>query len=211
MGRWQEQIEALRKLDVRRSSFGAPSHRFHTRPITLNEVFVFEESCGIDLPKDYREYLLDVGFGAGPYHGLLTFRRISEELEQIYATYDEEYGGHQLPADDFGLESTIADALDRGLPLKFPAPVSSGGFIPVCEQGCEFLAVLVTTGKFRGRVFDTTDFAIYRSLWSAPKSPPGVVERGQSSAADDKMPPLPSFTEWAEAWIRCCSRDLKVP
>ena len=71
MGHWQKQFEALGKLDARRTSFGAPSHRFQ-----------------------------------------------------------------------------------------------------FCEQGCEFLAVLVTTGKFRGRVFDTTDFAIYRSLWSAAKSPP---------------------------------------
>jgi len=71
--------------------------------------------------------------------------------------------------------------------------------------------VLVTTVKFRGRVFDATDFAIYRSLWSAPKSPPGVVTKGQGSAVDDKMPPLPTFAEWAEAWIRCCNRDLSLP
>ena len=206
MGRWREEIEALSKLDARRSCFGSPSHRFQLRPVTLAEVRAFEEFCGINLPEDYRDYLLEVGFGAGPYHGLLNFGRIREELQMIYETYDEEYGGHQLPANEFGLESAIDEALERGLPLQFRAPISSGGFIPFCEQGCEFLTVLVTTGKFRGRVFDTTDFAIYGSLWSAAKSPPGVVTKGQGSAVDDKMPILPTFTEWAEAWIRCCNR-----
>ena len=210
MGRWREQIEELSRADARGALFGVPSHRFKRRLPTVEAVCAFEEWFGVSLPEGYRDYLLEVGFGVGPYHGLLTFERIKEELQCIYASYQEEFSVYHLPADDFGLESTVAAALQDGKPLKFEAPDTSGGFIPICEMGCEFLTVLVTTGKFRGRVFDTTDFAMCRSVWSGAESPPGIVKKGVGSAPDDQMPPLPTFSEWAEAWMRSCIRDLKM-
>lgn len=68
----KEKLEEAKKADAQLKYFGSKQHKYCLNmPATLNEVKQFEESIGVELPEDYRNFLLYVGNGgAGPFYGV---------------------------------------------------------------------------------------------------------------------------------------------
>jgi hypothetical protein len=127
-----ELIETLAAGDPRSRRFGASTHRWARRPVLAPaRVAAIEAAAGVELPDDYRGYLLAVGDGgAGPYHGILPL----DHPAQLALLP----GPCALPA--------------------VPAPVAAlagpwRGVVAIADLGCDQLAVLVVDGPARGTVW----------------------------------------------------------
>lgn len=71
-----KKLDTLRRLDRRRVLFGAESHKYRSTCITPSDLSALENSIQVKLPDDYRNWLLQVGYGAGPYYGLYSPQRV---------------------------------------------------------------------------------------------------------------------------------------
>jgi hypothetical protein len=73
--RIHEKLNSLRKADPKYWLFGAESHRYRLGPLVGEETLSsLEGRLSIDLPNEYRLYLLNVGNGgAGPGYGVMRF------------------------------------------------------------------------------------------------------------------------------------------
>lgn len=194
----RQRITTLDRLDRERVVFGAKSHDYRFQPVSAEEMNEFEEWCGCRLPEDYRSFLLTFGTGAGPAYGLWPLSTIREELGQIYQDYQEE---HQLlanPADVFVLEEEILEAASRGKRREFAAPPTPGGFLPITHKGCEYVTLLVTTGRCRGWVFHADNFGSAGSVWLPESLPVGVLEVQPTELL---FPAYPTFLDWITGWI----------
>lgn len=211
----REKIAELRSLDRELDVFGARTHRYEGQVVTRGELSGFEAWCGRELPEDYRSYALEVGLGVGPYHGLLPFSRIRWELEAIYDSFDEVHGVSVLPSRPLDIEPRLlaardaGDAYDPAEAELLEGPGSGAGYLPICEQGCEFLAALVIVGELRGRVFDTTGMAGCRAKWRPARPAPGLLQAGLSEELARAYPRFPTFEEWVEAWVDRALGDLR--
>ena len=65
-------LQKLKAQDIAFSIFGANTHKYNFNPIlTEDEIFAFEQAYKINLPNEYRQFLMQVGNGgAGPFYGL---------------------------------------------------------------------------------------------------------------------------------------------
>jgi hypothetical protein len=218
MSRWTHRLRELTALDVGKRVFGAClgvegwGHGYRSRQVSESDLAAFESWCGCQLPASYRQYLLEVGMGPGPYYGLMPFHLIREELSIIYDDYVQETGAHEKPGGEFALERELTSlkASDTEGRSDFDAPHSSGGFMPICYQGCEYVTVMVTSGSFAGRVFTTTDFANSWSTWSPARRPPGVGVSQRPRTVLPAFPAWPNFEEWVNGWLEQCLADLRA-
>jgi hypothetical protein len=202
-----DRIDALKNLDRDFRIFGARTHRYQAQPVSLTTLTSFEEWCGGELPPAYRDFALKVGLGLGPYHGLFPLERIEPELHEIYDSYAEEYGPSANPAGPFEMEERLTAYSERwstSAPSEvesFEAPWTACGWIPICEQGCDLMTVLVTSGRFRGHVLDTNDLALGGSRWKPARRAPGIIPSGGRTSFDEPFPLLPTFEEWVAGWV----------
>jgi hypothetical protein len=173
-----------------------------------------ESELGTPLPTEFREFLLRVGFDAGPYYGLWSPARALLELQDLAQCYQSEIGETIRPAAAFPL---TADDV-RGIEERVAAGVKEcwverdwpcDGCLPICDQGCTFYSVLALTGEFAGKVFDVNNAVGYCGEWLPARRPPGWWEYGMPHPR--KLPPLsspPTFVEWFSGWVERCLTDL---
>ncbi len=211
MSTFSQQIEQLRQMDRKLSVAGAKDHRYEFHIISPVELKVFEEWRGCRLPEDYREFITEIGVGAGPSYGLLSFGKIRGMLADIYDDYNERYGLTARPGDPFGLDKEIELLRNNNSESNeaMRAPRSPGGFIPICDLGCEFATVLVTSGKFAGLVFNTSDFIDTNAGWWPAGRPGGIVEYPYFPRSLPGYPEWPTFSDWIAGWLEQCFDDLR--
>ena len=72
LGRLCEKLQRVRTRDVSHEQFGAKSHRYQLGcPLTEVKLQFYEQQHGVELPYEYRKFLMEVGHGgAGPFYGL---------------------------------------------------------------------------------------------------------------------------------------------
>lgn len=193
---WQE-AKALNGSDFRRKVFGAVKHRYRSHPVSARTMEKFEKWCGVTMPPAYREYMLSIGYGMGPYYGLWSPAEIREEVEMQLSYWEDQDGEKPSPAKTFPY--TMADAQTilarKADGEKEPWAVSTwpiDGCIPICHQGCSYYSVLALTGECAGRVWDMDECG----LWF-----PGDAPDGAESP--------PRFEEWLMAWIERGRRELE--
>ena len=204
-----ERYKEVAKRDKKLKIFGAEKHKYRPQKVSIHEIKEFEMVIGCGLPEDYRQFLLEVGSGVGPYYGLWSFDKIREELNSIYEDYQDEYKVRARPCDPFELEeSAFAVPPFEGGPAFADGPKTSGGFLPICHQGSEYLSVMVVTGVFCGKIFETSAFASTNAQWKSAEAPPGIAGHPQSLSALPKLPRYPSFSEWFAGWTENALRDL---
>jgi len=211
---FQERLAELRRRDPEFRVFGASMHLYDSKQVSMPEVARFEEAVGASLPPEYRKFLLNVGYGAGPYYGIWGPNGSLTEFQPLARDYESEHGGHASPAVDFPLSASdmrkIEAELAAGIkltPIDHDWPCS--GCIPICHQGCTFWTVLVLRGEFIGRVFDVANFVGYSGEFLPARRPPGLIRLHPPKPRE--LPPIPSpptFREWFAAWIERCLTDL---
>jgi hypothetical protein len=190
---WQE-AKALNGADWRRKVFGAVKHRYRSHPVSAAAMEKFEKWCGVAMPPAYREYMLTIGCGMGPYYGLWSPAEIRKEMEMQLSDWQD--GEKPSPSKTFPY--TIADAQSilarTAAGEKEPWAVSTwpiDGCIPICHQGCAYYSVLALTGECAGRIWDIDE----SGLWLPGNCPAGAVSP-------------PTFEEWLMAWIERGRREL---
>lgn len=143
-------------------------------PVTEPELAGLERALGAALPKAYRDFLLHVGTGPGPYYGL---HRVADL--HLNATDRDTAGMFPLTPADF--EEHFLTARAKSIELDFDAP----GCLEIGHQGCANSTVLVLTGDLAGTVCD-----VWENEWS-PARTPGVRPLGLT----------PTFGEWYGEWL----------
>lgn len=151
----KEKLEEAKKADAQLKYFGSKQHKYCLNmPATLNEVKQFEESIGVELPEDYRNFLLYLGNGgAGPFYGLYSLQQVKS---WIY--WDVKDSGK---APILSPNQCIDD-------LDIKDENWKRGCIPIGTQGDTYFTCLMVTGPDKGRVV----YIEYEGSWSFfPKEP----------------------------------------
>ncbi|MFG2818565.1 SMI1/KNR4 family protein [Kitasatospora sp. NPDC048365] len=159
--------------------FGAAGHGFALdAPLTAAELAEAEEWLGVELPEDYRSFLLLVGTGgAGPDYGLFPLRRDGAGGWHWVGDVPEEVAPGTLTglfpggADPLATARTLAARplreeyedladLDAALELWEEEraqvqydPQGTAGALCLGDEGCGLTAWLVVSGPERGRMW----------------------------------------------------------
>lgn len=200
-------LRRLREADRELRVFGASAHHYKLEP-PLPEAAVckWEKDHGVELPADYRAFLLELGNGgAGPFHGLFPLGQWDgsgsglepwEHFAGLLRSPFPHDAAWNLPAsrleppEDFKSDEE-EDAWNTALDDEYYAPALLAGAFWICHHGCALRTALVVTGPERGNVWfdgraDNSGIA------------PHVDDRGQHR----------SFGEWYMNWLECGLREV---
>ncbi|WP_194894914.1 SMI1/KNR4 family protein [Catenulispora pinisilvae] len=177
----RERVLALAAAPDGDEVFGAGGHGFELEePLTAAALAEVESLLGVELPHDYRTFLLEVGAGgAGPAYGLFPLQRVGEVpgawrwIGDGGETADpavlaEPFPGPVDPTELAALVADQPDDEDYPTPADFdPAyeawdarltallydPHHTAGAICLCHEGCALRVWLVVTGPERGHMW----------------------------------------------------------
>lgn len=129
----QRKLAAVQKNEESPASWSGISYAMQ-RPIGAATLASVEASAGIDLPAEYRSFLLEIGNGgAGPGYGLYSLEAaLAERGEGIY-----------------DLDEPFEPPRDSTHWVDFRAP----GMLPIHYDGCEYYGGLVISGPARGTMW----------------------------------------------------------
>ncbi len=164
------------------------------------------------LPDSYRQFLEEVGSGAGPYYGIYSADELLENLARIQTYLDEEQP-RPSPAQNFAFSRRDAAEVELRLREKsqqpwLSAPWPTDGCVPICFQGCTYWTALITTGECAGTVWDVACNQGTDGEWLPARRPPAKLDRRQPLPA---IPCPPSFLDWYEGWIDQVEADCPIP
>lgn len=193
-------LRHLRRREDEFVIFGAYTHLYRSQPQDEAEVAAVEADLGIEFPADYRDFLCQVGAGAGPYHGLMDMAELWDWAEDM------------KPAEEFPFTKADADRVHRewrdwlrdpdggwfkGIEVR---SAELPGCVAISEQGCGGFTMLVTTGELAGSLWDMDEWGwmTAHTARSGRPSPDEAIDLG----------PTPTFTAWYEAWLTESLRRL---
>jgi hypothetical protein len=176
-------------------SMGFIAHQFlFNKPIKESEVLAFEKKFEIQLPLEYRSFLLNLGNGgAGPYYGLLPLEKwdwflggCEDDTEACSMLQSPCLLIPDLPEKKEEWKSVLRDeACKKGIsPTGWD---SYQGTITLCDQGCTYYAVLILNGPYTGRIVN-------------------IDMMGNSP----RFSPYSSFLDWYEGWLNKVLNKEKI-
>jgi len=167
----EEQIARIRaKLIEARSKdsqfkvFGAHLHKYQLgETLSLAQVKAFEEQYKVQLPSDYKAFLIHMGNGgisyaksaAGPFYGIYPLgHNVGEIIEkpEKYLSLPTVIKPKMSVEVWDSLTKTLCD--DDLSDDEYDVEMGKlyAGLMPLGSQGCTYLHALVVSGKFAGRV-----------------------------------------------------------
>ncbi|MFM9940500.1 MAG: SMI1/KNR4 family protein [Hyphomicrobiaceae bacterium] len=209
----RQAVAALKERDQSFKVFGSDGHRYRLNaPLSETTVARFEKRYSIQLPKDYRAFLVEVGNGgAGPYYGMFKLG----EMDAISTEYmrwkegchvgtlrdpwphtaawnltQEAFVAREREArfDDMNAAESMGDDARqdsrRRYLQEYDSETQVAGAFPICHQGCALRDWLVVTGSQAGRV------------WHDSRTDGGGLSP-YKRADDDGM----TFTDWYLDWL----------
>ena len=118
----------------RRSSGSGHDYRFN-EPLAAKHVTEFEAHHGIQLPKDYREFILTIGDGgAGPHYGIKSLADSSQ------------YSHLSVPF-PWKAELKLLNVAEYDLWETYP------GVLVTSDRGCAYCDVLIVNGDAHGQIW----------------------------------------------------------
>lgn len=152
--RIKEKLNRARSSDKKLRVFGADAHRYQLAPPVSEEALCkLERNLNIELPEDYRAFLLHVGNGiyypkgvchggAGPYYGLQSVMR-SVKFPNI--SYDA------ILRPDMS-DQEWEELYDASETDDLNYDQLTNGCAYIVSQDCSFSNLLVLNGPFKGRI-----------------------------------------------------------
>ena len=203
----------MKRIDAGLKVFGSNLHRYALHTLSERGVKRFESDLGVSLPRAYREHLLKVGYGAGPYYGLFSPRQVMNELA-CDEEYVRDFGCRPNPAGEFPFTREDATRICRSVEAGEEEPwgkatYPSHGTIPIAHQGCTYWTMLVTSGALRGCVWSAACYVGYDGLWMPSRRPPTLHTRDAPSCNLTTLPDLPTFDEWFDSWVEAALLDVR--
>ena len=191
LGRVEEKLARLKRLDRRYSIFGSSRHEYRLNPPVPKERIVeFEEKHGVHLPFDYRCFIRFVGDGgAGPFYGL-------GQLEDgVYMDMDSRRTEFQLDLsrpfphiEAWNLEY-VDDPDDetkrRAYEEEYFDRRHAPGLLRLCNFGCGVFINLVVNGPESG------------NMWTDDRINDNGIFPSQELGNDEKL----KFIDWYELWL----------
>ncbi len=209
---WDEVRQKLKELKTQdplcKEIFGANLHRHRSMPVSEAELLDFEARLGFPLPADYREFLKQIGYGAGPAYGLFspqqaldeTLSVIREEEDYCLWTPDDHGYGRLLHFEDLKWEhvALLLQKRDQG-DYKDSYDIAPQllccykGAVLISHVGSGIYSVLLGKGELAG------------TMWSImpgelPVSPEGI-STWPGSPVDRRRSHLQNFEEWYMDWL----------
>jgi len=211
----QKRIEELRRRDPGLRIFGAGKHRYQNNRLSPAKITEFEDRIQTPLPPEFREFLLEIGMGAGPYYGIWNPETAYSEMRDVACDYEAETGRSIECAGEFPLTWDDALQIEERIRAGIDEPAAErdwpcSGCLPICDQGCTFWSVLVLTGDFTGHVWDLACFVAVSGEWMPARRPTGRADLGTSRSQLPRLPSPPTFLQWYEGWIDQSVADLAV-
>jgi hypothetical protein len=175
-------------------------------PIKARDLIAWERSHGIELPADYRTFLLEVGNGgAGPGAGLWPIGQwapMTDLLELIDPSLGDlktpfphreawNLSEERLEGPDFDNDDE-EDAYNEALNEEYFTSSLVDGAFWICHHGCAIYSLLVVTGDERGNVWRD-----------------GRGEYTGISPHTDKAGRRVSFGDWYLDWVTTTLHSLK--
>jgi len=192
-------LAELRATDPDYKRFGSGSHRYELNaPLLPGAVAAFEANHGIQLPEDYKEFVLTVGNGgAGPYYGiypLLLEGNVDHRLRERNHIDLKSPFPHVAAWDEPGFDAINWDEGEHPDDETLDAyldPRHICGALCISQYGCGDFLLLVVNGPERGNVwFDG------RGNYS------GIFPEQGAGAARI------SFSEWYLKWLDAMIKGL---
>jgi hypothetical protein len=168
----KDKLKELKEKDTKYRIYGSETHNYKSVRVSEDEISYLEEvDLGVKLPEEFRLFLKEIGYGAGPGHGIFGLGEISQRINEIRIDYPD-----YKPAKPFSDKGNVWSYCGR--------PDFSDGSIPICDvnvEYCNCVIHLVTCGSLLGTVW--------------------VYINGDEliDSADPK--PLPTFFQWYECWL----------
>ena len=166
MSRVRSKIKQLKIRDPKCRLFGAKKYGYQNYPVTMDELENFEHELQITLPKEYKNFLMIVGYGAGPSYGFYPLKYVrSEYLDFAFEPFDEEdiekeYKHIVVPSFEELTWKHIEQFLTRYRAKNFDYLCEIGficlslrGGLIISEDGCSYTHVIVTKGELKGYMF----------------------------------------------------------
>ncbi len=204
-------LERISELDSYHQVFGAEKHQYKSYPLSNAELERLERELGVRLPEAYRQFLRVIGYGAGPYYGLLSPDEILEALSEFCFVGDER---RPIPSQPFPLSRAHADECYQIMSERREALCQTDwptdGYVPICFEGCTSYTMLVTAGELAGTVWSCN---VDEALWNLAPQPPDLVRYvGYPPPPDFErwetaLSPEPTFLEWYRPWLEQCLSD----
>ena len=174
-------LEQARKKDQNLERFGAYSHQYKLKaPASQEAIERFQQQQGIDLPKEYQDFLRWAGNGgAGPYYGIYGVKELEQKLKESHSSRLQSIRQEPVICPKMSGEEweRAVNPEGRG---KGETVHPYAGVLPIGTQGCTLMTGIMTAGPYEGQVvYYDEDFC----------GPPFFVrEKG--------------FLAWYERWLR---------
>jgi hypothetical protein len=172
--------------------FGATSHKYKFNPcLSENEIKRFEQKHIVDLPTDYRNFLLEIGNGgSGPAYGLLKITEWNIELDITKETFLSTPFPHSTRWNmerhfDMDDDNVYESQEFQDWEEEYYSNKHVTGSIRICHYGCAIYYLLVVNGTEKG------------NIWVDDRA----NDEGIYPALSKKTGKQLSFIEWYNEWL----------
>jgi SMI1 / KNR4 family (SUKH-1) len=147
----KSKLVRLRDLDQSYELFGSEHHKYKLKPcLSTLDIQKFEDKYQVNLPEEYREFLLEIGNGgAGPGYGLPGIDTNFLNQENSDSSYLSQPFMLTQEWNDLDL---MQASHEEGNPVYF-YPNFVQGTMVIAEYGCGVEARLVITGAEKGNIW----------------------------------------------------------
>lgn len=203
----KDKLRKLRLLDKKFEIFGASSHEYKfNQPIPIEELNQFEEKYKIELPKDYKAFISEIGNGgAGPYYGIHPLQRDlgrfnpenKFELLELEFPHKESWNWTDKIFSKFdelreSEDDVLTEFFDRIYWEQYCKDELTYGSIYITEYGCALRFLLIITGDEKG------------NIWFDQR----VDQNGINPVKSEKGNKL-DFSDWYVEWLDKSITEMK--
>lgn len=185
----KEKLVLLQKVDKKFSwqIFGVSRHHFKNEKVSTIDINRFENDHRIMLPEDFKDFLLEIGHGAGPDMGIFTLKYMHETYSEIaHALNTNSFMSHE-----FDFNSADAYEIIENWKLKhgfYKRLKTANGILPIQTEGCSYYQYIVISGEQKGKI------------WSLNSNEFDTMPSGLTKEL--------SFLDWYEDWLNSCLDKL---
>jgi len=87
----KSRLATIRDQDPDLHVFGSSLHKYESTPDSFDDLERLHRRYGLTLTSDYKRFLFEFGYGAGPYYGILSLFGSESEIHECFDTaYEEE-------------------------------------------------------------------------------------------------------------------------
>ncbi|MFI5406153.1 MAG: SMI1/KNR4 family protein [Nitrososphaerales archaeon] len=175
-------LSRLKSLDKGFEIFGADSHQYKSKKISVADIQIFEKRLSVSLPLDFKEFLINIGSGAGPCYGIFTLEKMLHEYEEWAFDLNPDSKPSTLSEiKNLHAEVLVQKKINYPKEYNYYRLKTANGILPIQTDGCTYYAFIVLNGEQSGKIWNT-DTNEFDSL------PAGSVQEWH-------------FLEWYDNWL----------